>query len=136
MPGEGIAGVMRDSSGQPDAGFDFRIEEDRPREGTVVLALHGDADLHVAGELRDRLSVAIDGGASSLVLDLTEVSFVDSMALGVLVGSAKRVRADGGEMRVVVRRPSIRRIFEVTLLDRVFPLAETREEALAASHPA
>lgn len=136
MPGEGTAGVMRDSSGQPDAGIDFRIEEEHPREGTVVLALHGDADLHVAGELRDCLSVAIDGGASSLVLDLTEVSFVDSMTLGVLVGSAKRVRADGGEMRLVVPRPSIRRIFEVTLLDRVFPLAETREEALSASYPA
>lgn len=126
---------MRDP-GHPEPGSDFRIEEEYPREGTVVLALHGDADLHVAGELSDRLSVAIDGGASSLVLDLTEVSFVDSMTLGVLVGNAKRVRADGGEMRLVVPRPSIRRIFEVTLLDRVFPLAETREEALAASHPA
>jgi anti-sigma B factor antagonist len=119
--------------GPAEAGVEFRIEEDHPRDGVTVFALYGEADLHVAGELRDRLSAAIDAGASSVVLDLSEVSFVDSMTLGVLVGSAKRVRANGGQLRIVVNRPPLRRIFEVTLLDRVFPLDESRDDALAAA---
>ena len=116
-----------------ELGHDFQIVEEHPREGVALFELHGEADLHVAGELRDRLSVAIDAGARSLVLDLTKVSFVDSMTLGVLVGSAKRVRANGGELRIVVDRPPLRRIFEVTLLDRILPLDGSREEALAAA---
>jgi anti-sigma B factor antagonist len=112
---------------------EFRIDEEPPRDGVVLIAVRGEADLHVAGELGDRLSIALDGGASSIVLDLTEVTFVDSMTLGILVANAKRARARGGELRLVVTGAPIRRILEVTLLDRVFPIDETREEALAAA---
>jgi anti-sigma B factor antagonist len=114
-------------------GVEFRIEEEHPSGDIVLLAVRGEADLHVAGELGDRLSIALDGGASSIVLDLTEVTFVDSMTLGTLVANAKRARANGGELRLVVTGSPIRRILEVTLLDRVFPIDETREQALAAA---
>lgn len=114
-------------------GGDFRVDEEYPSPRSVVLVLHGDADLHVAPELRDRLASAIDGGADTLVLDLSGTTFVDSMALGVLLGAMKRMRARQGELRLVVPRPELRRIFEITLLDRVFPLDTTREEALAAA---
>lgn len=87
----------------------------------------------MAGELRDRLSVVMNGDPNSVVLDLTDVTFVDSMTLGILVGSAKRARAGGGELRLVLPDAPIRRIFEVTLLDRIFPIDETREESLAAA---
>lgn len=76
--------------------------------------------------------MALDAGTSTIILDLSEVTFLDSMALGVLVGAAKRARADGGELRLVVPGTSIRRILEVTLLDRVFPLDRTLAESLAA----
>jgi anti-anti-sigma factor len=116
-----------------DRRVEFEIEEDHPRDGVVVLALRGEADLHVAPELRDRLSIATEGPAPSVVLDLSEVTFVDSMTLGVLVGSAKRARANGGEIRVVTAGGPIRRILEVTLLDRVLPIDATRQDALAAA---
>lgn len=118
---------------RPPEAAEFRIEEEHPRGGIVLLAVRGEADLHVAGELGDRLSNALDGGASSIVLDLTEVTFVDSMTLGALVANAKRARARGGELRLVVTGAPVRRILEVTLLDRVFPIDETREQALAAA---
>ena len=92
-----------------------------------------EADLHVAPDLRDRISSAISDGAHELVVDLTETTFVDSMTLGVLLGGMKRLRANGGRLRLVVARPDVRRIFEITLLDRVFPLHTTRAEALAAA---
>lgn len=111
---------------------EFRIEEERPRPGTAVLVVHGEADLHSAPELRERLRMAIDGGATSLVLDLTETTFVDSTSLGVLLGGMKRLREHDGTIRLVVPRPEVRRVFEITLLDRIFPLDETREQALAA----
>jgi anti-sigma B factor antagonist len=114
---------------QPEA---FRMEQERPAGGDVVLfVLHGEVDLHVAPEVRERLSDAIDKGAANLVIDLTRVTFLDSMALGVLLGTLKLLRARGGELRLVVPTPELRRVFELTLLDEVFTLARTRHEAFA-----
>jgi anti-sigma B factor antagonist len=125
--------MLETGSGPGANGDAFFVDETHPGHGTVVLAVHGDADLHVASELKDRLSAVIEDGASSLVLDLSTTTFLDSMALGVLLSGMKRLRARGGRFRVVAPRTEIRRIFEITLLDRVFELVSTREEALSAA---
>lgn len=124
---------VHESSGTSLAIGEFRIDEERPRKGTVVLAIHGDTDLHVASELRDHLTAAIEDGTAVLVVDLSRVTFIDSMGLGALLGGMKRLRSSGGEFRLVVPRGEIRRILEMTLLDRVFVLDLTREDALAAA---
>jgi anti-sigma B factor antagonist len=111
----------------------FHLDELDAGNGTVVVAVHGDADLRVASELKDHLSAIIDDGASSLVLDLSTTTFLDSMALGVLLAGMKRLRARGGRFRVVAPSSEIRRIFEITLLDRVFDLDATREQAVLAA---
>jgi anti-sigma B factor antagonist len=115
------------------ASDEFRIDEDHPSGSTVVLAIHGDADLRIASELRDRIGAAIDDGSSALVLDLTGATFLDSIALGIFLGAMKRLRARGGRFRIVAPRAELRRIFEMTLLDRVFELDLSRQEALAAA---
>jgi anti-sigma B factor antagonist len=98
--------------------------------GIAVVAVRGDADLHTAHELRSAIGDAIDGGATRLVVDLAETTFIDSMTLGVLLGAVKRLRPVGGTVSVVCTDANIRRIFEITLLDRVFSLQESREAAL------
>jgi anti-sigma B factor antagonist len=123
---------MRDASAGTVFDGVFRIEEERPSPATVLLILHGEADLHSAPELRERLRATIDGGAANVVLDLSDSTFVDSTSLGVLLGGMKRLRERDGQIHLVVPRPDVRRIFEITLLDRIFPLHETREQALAA----
>ena len=116
---------------QPEA---FRIAEERPAgSDIVVFVLHGEVDLHVSPELRARLTGAIESGASNVVVDLSRVTFLDSMALGVLLGALKLLRAHDGELRLVVPTPELRRIFELTLLDEVFVLARTRQEAFATA---
>jgi anti-sigma B factor antagonist len=110
----------------------FRIEEERPaRAGVVLFVLFGEVDLHVAPELRNRLTTAIEEGANYLVLDLSHVTFMDSMALGILLGALKRLRSVEGELRLVAPTSDLRRIFEITLLDQVFTINATRHEALA-----
>jgi anti-sigma B factor antagonist len=112
---------------------EFHIDEDRPSAKTVVLAIHGEADMRAAGELKDRLGEVIDDSPSAIVVDLTDATFLDSMTLGVFLTAMKRLRARGGRFRVVAPRAEIRRIFEMTLLDRVFELDVTRQDALAAT---
>jgi anti-sigma B factor antagonist len=96
----------------------------------AIVTVFGQADLHTAPELRAAISEAIDGGAAALVIDLSEATFIDSMTLGVLLGALKQLRPVGGTMSIVCADPHIRRIFEITLLDRVFALHESRELAL------
>lgn len=111
----------------------FQIDEERVGEARCVVTLGGEVDLHTAPELRDRLGAAVDEGCREIVVDLTDVTFIDSMTLGVLLGVLKRLRQRSGELKVVVSDPSLRRIFEITLLDSVFALFDTRAAALASS---
>ena len=122
--------TMQDLATNPEV-REFRIDDVGPRSAVTVLAVYGDADLYSAPELRERLCSAISGGASTLVVDLSETTLIDSTSLGVLLGVMKQLRAQGGEIRLVVPRPELRRILEITMLDRVFTLHETQEDALA-----
>lgn len=121
---------MRDSSTNIEVG-QFYIDEERPRPGTIVLVVVGDADLHAASELRERLRGAIDDGATTLVLDMSDTTLVDSTALGVLLGAMKRLRELDGQIRLVISRPEIRRVFAITMLDSIFPTFDTRTQAIA-----
>jgi anti-sigma B factor antagonist len=96
----------------------------------AIVTVFGQADLHTAPELRSAIGEAIEGGAGALVIDLSEATFIDSMTLGVLLGALKQLRPSGGSVSIVCSDPHIRRIFEITLLDRVFALHETRDAAL------
>lgn len=120
-------------SGSPEAIDDFRIDEEHPDETTILLTIHGDADLRVAGELGDRLGSAIDEAPVALLVDLSGTTFLDSMALGVLLSGMKRLRETGGHFRVIASGAEVRRIFEITLLDQIFELHDSLEEALAVT---
>ena len=60
------------------------------------------------------------------------MSFLDSTALGVLIGAVKRLRSRGGALAIVNTEPSIAKTFEITGLDQIFTILPSREEALAA----
>ena len=66
-----------------------------------------------------------------ILADLGDVSFLDSTALGVLVRAVRKFDENGSRVRIVLPTGSARRIFEITTLDRVLPVAATRSEALA-----
>ena len=110
---------------------DFDVETIDGGKPVVVIAVHGQADLHTAPELRNAINTALDGGATGLVVDLSEATFIDSMTLGVLLGAVKRLRPSGGKVSIVCVDPHIRRIFEITLLDRVFSIHTDLDAARA-----
>lgn len=124
---------MRDPAATVADASDFRLEEESPQSGTAVLVVYGDLDLHTADALGDRLVALIDRGVSSLVVDLSAVAFVDSQGIGALLRGTRRFEPGDGRMRLVVPGREVRRIFEFTSLDRIFPLHGTREEALAGA---
>jgi len=97
--------------------------------GCSVVSVVGELDVATAPELRSRLEGAIDNGPAVVVADLLGVTFLDSTALGVLIGALKRCQAAGGELRIVAAEPRILKIFEITGLTELFSLFPTVEEA-------
>jgi anti-sigma B factor antagonist len=108
----------------------FRLTTAEIGSDEVVLALQGDVDLYTAPELKAELIRLIEVGTTRIIVDLTAATFIDSTTLGVLLGALKRLRPAGGELSIVCPDPNIRKIFQITLLDRVFSIYETRENAL------
>ena len=104
-----------------------------PTPTWIVESVAGDVDLASAPELRARLKDLIDPGPTFVVLDLSELVFIDSTGLGVLVGVHRRVKEAGGEVRLASAGPRIMRVLSVTGLDRVFVTFPTVAEAIQAS---
>jgi anti-sigma B factor antagonist len=116
---------------------DFRIETTEVAEDTFRVALAGEVDLYTAAEVRAELGRLIELGASRIVVDLTSTTYIDSTTLGVLLGALKRLQPNGGELVLVCPERNIRKVFEITSLDRVFTIFDSTGEALATeSQPA
>ncbi len=78
------------------------------------------ATLKESEELKSLIYAKLDKGYKKVIIDLTSCSFIDSTFLGVLVSALKRVSKDGGDLKIVGLQPSVRAMFELTRLFRVF----------------
>lgn len=96
----------------------------------AVLAVSGEIDIATAPGLRERLHALLADGSKRLVVDLEDVDFIDSTALGVLVGVLKRARTEGGDVRIACSQPRVLKVFEITRLDNAFDLFDSVDEAV------
>jgi anti-anti-sigma factor len=97
--------------------------------GSVVLRLVGELDLYNAEEIRAALTKAIDGSPDKVVVDMSDVEFVDSTALGVLIEARSKLGRDG--LALAAPQVDTRRTLQVSGLDRHLPVHDTVEDALA-----
>jgi anti-sigma B factor antagonist len=101
-------------------------------EGDVsVVSAQGEVDVFTAPGLDTELDALIAAGSARLVVDLSEVAFLDSTGLGVLVKALKHAREAGGWLHLVVTSDRIRKIFEITGLDASIPIFDTAQDAIA-----
>jgi len=119
---------------------DFAVTEHSVDAERHVLAVRGEIDLFTAPELKQVLAESIEAGRIRIIVDLTETTFLDSTALGVLIGAVKRLRSRDGALALVNVDENIAKTFEITGLDQIFTILDTREEAVrsieAAHDPA
>ena len=102
-----------------------------------VVSVSGELDIATAGRFAEEFERTAERNARRVIVDLVGLTFIDSVALGVLTEEARRLRAAGGTCIVVSQDPRILRVFEITGLDRIFrierSLAEAVEGAIATN---
>lgn len=103
---------------------------EREQDGWTVLTVSGEIDIATAPSLRERLHGLLADGKQQLIVDLDDVGFLDSTALGVLVGVLKRARMESGEVRIACAQPRVLKVFEITRLDSAFDLFDSVDEAV------
>lgn len=103
--------------------MDLGIDIDHSGARHTVLAVHGEIDTYSAPQLRHSLSEQIVEGRRQIVIDMTQVSFLDSAGLGVLIGALRRLRSLGGDLTLAgCARPTLK-LLRITGLDSVFRLS-------------
>jgi len=105
---------------------------DEPLPDGHLVAVRGEIDLFTAPELKQLLSEIVGAGTTRLVIDLSQTTFLDSTALGVLIGTVKRLGEEDGRMVLVSSDAAIAKTFQITGLDRIFEIHPTRDEAISA----
>jgi anti-sigma B factor antagonist len=108
------------------------IQNVRQSDEVTIVDVGGRFDAASAPAVRDRLHQLIEEGHSRLLLNLSEMEFIDSAGLGALVSCLRRAAADGGDLRLAEVPAFCRSIFELTRLTRVFNVGESEAQAVAA----
>lgn len=111
---------------QESSAPNFNVDAALLGDVAAVVTIEGEADLYTAPQLKDAFSQVMDEERTYVLVDLTKSTFVDSTTLGLLLNVTEQLRTSGGGLAITCLDPNIKRIFELTLLDQVFPIFETR----------
>lgn len=99
-------------------------------DGTTVCRPSGDLDAETVVSFREQLTELANG--QLVVVDLSDVPFMDSTGLGALIGGIRRIRESGGEVGVVCDRRAVQRLLHTTGFDRMVTVTATVAEAVAS----
>jgi anti-sigma B factor antagonist len=100
--------------------------------GAHVVVVSGELDLSTVSGLRRQVDAALAAGATRLVVDLDDVTHMDSSGLAELLDALQRARLAGGGLALVVTSQPIRRTLQIRGVDGLFTVAESRRDAAAA----
>jgi anti-sigma B factor antagonist len=100
--------------------------------GVLVVRVEGQLIVGNRQELKSVIQEAVDNGERKFLIDFSKTGYIDSSGLGALVSISKKIREQGGELRLSGLNEDLRSLFELTKLDTLFAITDTPEQALAA----
>ena len=98
-----------------------------------IIPLEGEIDLHESPNVRENLRPLIEAKAPRIYVDLSEVSYIDSSGLAVLIDAMQRIANYGGKFGLIGIRPAVRTVLEIARLDQIFRVYPDRQTALNAT---
>ena len=112
--------------------MNFKMDTRTLEQSLPIIELEGEVDVYTAPQLKQQMISILESGAKMMVVNLTKVDYLDSTALGVLIGGLKRMRERDGNLVLICPSPRIRRVFEITGLDKIFDIYNSENDAQAA----
>jgi anti-sigma B factor antagonist len=103
--------------------------------GLPVIDVAGEIDLYTAPIFKQVLSETIEDGHKTILVNMANVSYMDSSGFGTLLGATKRVRPDGGSVNLIGCNDAICRMLKITRLNTIFGLFEDEDAAIQAVRP-
>ena len=100
------------------------------QDGVTVVDVEGQLIVGNRQELKQRVLEELDSGERRFVVDFKDTGYIDSSGLGVLVSLSKKIREQGGELRLSGLNEDLRTLFELTKLDTLFRITDSKSEAL------
>jgi anti-sigma B factor antagonist len=100
------------------------------QDGVTVVDVEGQLIVGNRQELKQKVLEELEKGETTFVIDFANTGYIDSSGLGVLVSLSKKIREQGGELRLSSLNEDLRTLFELTKLDTLFKIAESKEGAL------
>lgn len=98
--------------------------------GVTVVKVEGQLIVGNRQELKALIQEAMEAGDRKFLIDCAQTAYIDSSGLGALVTISKKIRENGGELRLAGLNEDLRSLFELTKLDSLFHIAPTVDEAL------
>jgi len=103
----------------------------RPKGNNITLVvLRGEIGTETVNQLKDKMEAIVNEGKNRLVMDFSDVSYLNSMGLGVIAGTLKRVKKENGDLKLLNLSPAVRELLELTRLTKVFEIFDSEESAL------
>src|SRR5690606_10902279 len=112
-----------------DEDMSFSIQK---QDEVVVVEVEGQLIVGNRQELKQKVLDELDAGERKFLIDFSQTGYIDSSGLGVLVSLSKKIREQGGELRLANLNEDLKTLFELTKLDTLFHIADTRERAMEA----
>ncbi|HTT67738.1 MAG TPA: STAS domain-containing protein [Gemmatimonadales bacterium] len=100
--------------------------------GVLVIDVDGQLIVGNRQELKQRVLDALEAGDRKFLIDFTRTGYIDSSGLGVLVSLSKKIRDEGGDLRLAGLNEDLKTLFELTKLDTLFAITDSADQALAA----
>ena len=100
--------------------------------GVVVVEVDGQLIVGNRQELKQKVLDALEAGNKKFLIDFSKTGYIDSSGLGVLVSLSKKIRDEGGDLRLAGLNDDLKTLFELTKLDTLFAITDSADQALAA----
>ena len=107
------------------------LSDMKSANGVMIVRVEGQLVVGNRNELKDHLQGLLEKGERRFLIDFAQTGYIDSSGLGALVTLARKVREEGGDLRLSGLNEDLRSLFELTKLDTLFAISETPDQALA-----
>lgn len=110
--------------------MELKIEVKSKGNGITLVVLRGEIGTETVNQFKDRIDQVVADGQTKLIMDFQEVNYLNSMGLGVVAATLKKVKKSKGDLKLVNLSPAVQELFELTRLTKVFEILDSEEDAM------